>query len=403
MIISLTQMSVSAGALILIAALLRAVFLNRLPKAAFLALWGIALFRLLVPVAVPLRVGSAVSEGTAFAASAAVSQGSGFGLYDVWFAGALAAAVFFAAIYIYSCNRLRFAVLVRGNDFIDRWVAEHKLPVMQSDRVAGPLAAGLVRARIILPLGMDMSNTQLLRHVLTHEYYHIRRFDALWKVLMVCALCIHWWNPAVWLMFVLANRDLELTCDELTLRRLGTETKAAYAYSIIGMAESRRNFTALVYNGFSKNGTVERIESIMKISKKSVASLALAFVLVAALGVGTLSVLAAGSYNEITTTVTVTEVTEDGVTFAREGTAEETALVQRSFQVVIDALNLEEIPDGVTFTTLYEEGITLVRVGMDEDNVQMFIASEDGFDLGSLDFSHDGVYLTVREFSGSEE
>ena len=93
-------------------------------------------------------------------------------------------------------------------------------------------------------------------------------------------------------MFVLANRDLELTCDEAVIHRFGATTKKAYAYMLIGMAEQKGKFAPL-YSGFSKNATQERIVSIMKVKKSSIVSVALAFVLVATLGVGALSVFAA--------------------------------------------------------------------------------------------------------------
>jgi len=94
-----------------------------------------------------------------------------------------------------------------------------------------------------------------------------------------------------WVMFILANRDLEITCDETVLRRFGAETKTAYAYSIIGMAEQRSKFASL-HNSFSKNAAVERIESIMKLKKSSFFSMLLAFVLVATLSIGALTVFA---------------------------------------------------------------------------------------------------------------
>ena len=96
-----------------------------------------------------------------------------------------------------------------------------------------------------------------------HEYVHIQRWDALWKLLFALALCIHWFNPLVWLMFVLANRDLELTCDERVIRHFGAGTKQNYAHSLIRMAEQRSKFAPL-YSGFSKHVAAERIESIMK-------------------------------------------------------------------------------------------------------------------------------------------
>jgi len=92
---------------------------------------------------------------------------------------------------------------------------------MQSDRITTPVAVGIIKPWIILPKFMDLNDTQLLRYVFTHEYYHIRRFDALWKMIFVFALCIHWFNPMVWVMFILACRDIELTCDEMVIRHFG--------------------------------------------------------------------------------------------------------------------------------------------------------------------------------------
>jgi len=81
-------------------------------------------------------------------------------------------------------------------------------------------------------------------------------------------------------MFVLVNRDLEITCDEMVIRHFGAETKTAYAYSIIGMAEQRSKFTPL-YNGFAKNAAEERIVSIMKYKKSTITAIVLAVLLVA--------------------------------------------------------------------------------------------------------------------------
>ena len=128
--------------------------------------------------------------------------------------------------------------------------------------------------------------------MLTHEFHHIKRFDALWKLLLVFAVCIHWFNPLVWVMFILANRDMELICDEMVINHFGAEKKTAYAYSLIGMAEQRKKFTSLLNSGFSKNAAEERIESIMKKSKKSIVSIIVAVVVVVVLAIGTMSAFA---------------------------------------------------------------------------------------------------------------
>ena len=187
---------------------------------------------------------------------------------------------FFSVVYLKSRRDLQFAMRIQDSDFLDNWLSAHKLlrPIMilQSDMIQTPIAAGIFKPRIILPKSMDLNDEQLLHYVLRHEYYHIKRFDALWKLLLVLALCVHWFNPLVWVMFVLANRDLELTCDEKVVRYFGAGTRADYAYALIHMAEKRGKFVSL-YSGFSKNAAEERIESIMKMKKMTFAGIACGF------------------------------------------------------------------------------------------------------------------------------
>ncbi len=89
---------------------------------------------------------------------------------------------------------------------------------------------------------------------------------------MIVVLCAHWFNPLVWIMYVHANRDIELSCDEAVVRLFGESTKAAYARALISMEETRSGLTPLC-NNFSKNAIEERITAIMKIKKTTVFSL----------------------------------------------------------------------------------------------------------------------------------
>ena len=208
----------------------------------------------------------------------------------------ISALLFFAVIYFKNLKTLRFSTLIKDNGFLSEWLANNRLlrpiAIMQSDRIKSPFAAGLIKPRIILPKSLDMNDKQLLNYVLTHEHYHIKRFDAFWKLLLLLAVCVHWFNPMMWIMFVLANRDLELTCDEAVIHRFGATTKKDYAYMLIGLAEQGGKFAPL-YNSFSKNSIEERIVSIMTTKRKSFVSIALAVVIVATLTVGTLTVFAA--------------------------------------------------------------------------------------------------------------
>lgn|GEM_PF-2822160 len=275
---SILQMSISAGILVIAIIIIRAVALNKLPKKRFLVLWGIVLCRLLIPVSIPSRfsfysimngiinhisprtfvsdIGNILpSNGITAGTTGQITTTTPEQVFSItpitiiWIVGMLAAFIFFAVVYFKNYRELRFALPVRDNEFLNEWLAKHRalwpITIMQSDRITTPVAVGMVKPRIILPKPMDIEDKSLLQYVLTHEYYHIKRFDTFWKLLLACALCIHWFNPMVWVMFVLVNRDLELTCDEMVIRHFGVDTKTAYAYSLIGMAEQRNKFAPL--------------------------------------------------------------------------------------------------------------------------------------------------------------
>ena len=297
--ITLVGMSARAGLLILAIMLLRALARSRLPKASFLILWGFALLRMQIPVSFPLRRGllRVLSAGTGSgirgshgakneaarilnelvlqqtAAAGRQSPGAVFpAAAVVWLIG-ISVLLLLCAIWLRKgCSVLRFAVPLDQNAVVDEWRAAHRmrrpLRILQSDRITTPLAIGIMRPCIILPKALSLSNRQTVRYILTHEYCHIRRFDMLWKVLALCTVCVHWFNPLAWVMLVLLNRDLEITCDELVLRRLGAdaEEKKAYAYSLIEMAETRGRLS-LFSSHFSRNAVEERITAMMKHKK----------------------------------------------------------------------------------------------------------------------------------------
>ena len=396
---SILQMSITAGVLVTAIVIIRAVALNRLPKKMFLVLWGLVLVRLLVPVAIPINIAigdivervlpdssaySAVENttpnpmpdfsgvpGITEAPSIAAGQAAEapqaiFGIAPatmIWLAGMVAMVAFFAVIFIKNHRTLRFATLMKDNDFLNKWLAEHRhirpIAIMQSDRIESPFAVGIIKPRIILPKSMDMNDRQILDYVLAHEYFHIKRFDALWKMLLLLAVCIHWFNPLVWLMFLLANRDLELTCDEAVIHRFGATTKKAYAHMLIDMAEQRGKFAPL-YSGISKNAIQERIVSIMKVKKASIISVALAVVLVAVLGIGALSIFATNTnttevdrrYDDTLSTVVI-DLTANDRTTTTTSTINLNPTIQASGPVVSQTLQLGNF-SGISAGTVWE-------------------------------------------------
>lgn len=307
---SLLQMSFLGTVIILLIVVLRAVLINRLPKKTFLILWWIALIRLLVPFSIksvtsiysllqsiysdinPVRTAQTTTflpihgnmpEIANGLSEAMVQRTESISILSViWLAGLLLCFGFFAVSYIKCYREFRFSLPVE-NDILEAWKEKHplkrSLSIRQTETIAAPLSYGVIRPVILMPKNTEWKNIYQLRYVLEHEYVHIRRIDMLTKLIMIAAVCIHWFNPLVWVMYILFNRDLELSCDETVVRRFGMDIKSVYATALISMEEKKSGLTPLC-NSFSKNAIEERIRAIMKIKKTSKFAVIISAVLV---------------------------------------------------------------------------------------------------------------------------
>jgi len=310
MYMSLLQMSFLGTVIILLIVVLRAVLINRLPKKTFLILWWIALIRLLVPFSIksvtsiysllqsiysdinPVRTAQTTTflpihgnmpEIANGLSEAMVQRTESISILRViWLAGLLLCFGFFAVSYIKCYREFRFSLPVE-NDILEAWKEKHplkrSLSIRQTETIAAPLSYGVIRPVILMPKNTEWKNIYQLRYVLEHEYVHIRRLDMLTKLIMIAAVCIHWFNPLVWVMYILFNRDLELSCDETVVRRFGMDIKSVYATALISMEEKKSGLTPLC-NSFSKNAIEERIRAIMKIKKTSKFAVIISAVLV---------------------------------------------------------------------------------------------------------------------------
>ena len=307
---SLLQMSFLGTVIILLIVVLRAVLINRLPKKTFLILWWIALIRLLVPFSIksvtsiysllqsiysdinPVRTAQTTTflpihgnmpEIANGLSEAMVQRTESISILSViWLAGLLLCFGFFAVSYIKCYREFRFSLPVE-NDILEAWKEKHplkrSLSIRQTETIAAPLSYGVIRPVILMPKNTEWKNIYQLRYVLEHEYVHIRRLDMLTKLIMIAAVCIHWFNPLVWVMYILFNRDLELSCDETVVCRFGMDIKSVYATTLISMEEKKSGLTPLC-NSFSKNAIEERIRAIMKIKKTSKFAVIISAVLV---------------------------------------------------------------------------------------------------------------------------
>ena len=306
---SLFQMSVAGGVLILFIVVIRALAIHRLPKTTFLALWMIAALRLLLPFSIPLTfnihigldVFSDVVQELPSGNIASTLPGDSPPSYDIgtavpspatehistfeilWLVGVLLLAIYFSISYFRSMRKFRMSI-PDNTPYIQNWLTTHQIirsiEARSSDLISSPLTYGILHPVILLPKKLDRNDQAALKYVLTHEYVHIRRFDAITKILFAAVLCIHWFNPLVWVMYVLANRDIELSCDAWVIRMMGEKNRSSYALMLIKMEEKRSGMSAL-YSHFGKNAISERIEAIMKFKKTSILACTLALALIA--------------------------------------------------------------------------------------------------------------------------
>ena len=306
---SLFQMSVAGGVLILFIVVIRALAIHRLPKTTFLALWMIAALRLLLPLSIPMpfkihidldvfsdvvqklpsgNIGFPIPGESrhAYDTGAVVSSPAAerISIFVIlWLVGVLLLALYFSISYLRSMRKFRMSV-PDNTPYIREWLNAHQIvrpiEVRSSDLISSPLTYGILHPVILLPKKLDRNDQAALQYVLTHEYVHIRRFDAITKILFAAVLCIHWFNPLVWVMYVLANRDIELSCDAWVIRMMGEKNRSSYALMLIKM-EERRNGMSALWNHFGKNAISERIEAIMKFKKTSILACTLALALIA--------------------------------------------------------------------------------------------------------------------------
>ncbi len=282
--LKIINMSISASWLILAVLILRLV-LKKAPKWVNVLLWGIVAVRLICPLSfesalsliprsetIPLDIEMAakptIDSGVPAINSVVNPVLSSFAppqhvltsanplqiwipiLNIIWLIGVGALLLYTAVSYWRLCRKVDTAVRYKGNIF-------------QSENVSSPFVLGIIKPRIYLPFNM---NGQDLEHVVAHEQAHIRRKDHWWKPLGFLLLTIHWFNPLMWLAYVLLCRDIELACDEKVIKELGNEQRADYMQALVACSVNRRMIAACPL-AFGEVGVKERVKSVMNYKK----------------------------------------------------------------------------------------------------------------------------------------
>ena len=186
----------------------------------------------------------------------------------VWAAG-VAAMLLYTLV---SCLRVRKSVSEAAYQKDNIWLC---------DRISTPFILGVFRPKIYLPSDI---NEQDAEYVIAHEKAHLRRLDHVWKPLGFALLSVYWFNPLMWLSYVLFCRDIELACDERVIKSLGQESKKPYSNALINCSTPKRTVAACPL-AFGETGVKTRIKSVLTYKKPAFWVVAVGALLVAVLAV----------------------------------------------------------------------------------------------------------------------
>lgn len=171
-------------------------------------------------------------------------------LTGIWLFGIAALFLYSAVSYWRLRRKVCEAVILRGN-------------IYQSEKVCSPFVLGIIKPKIYLPYHMD---SREMDHVIAHEQTHIRRKDHWWKPLGFLLLTTHWFNPLMWLSYILLCRDIELACDEKVIKKMSNEQRADYTQALVACSVDRRLIAACPL-AFGEIGVKARVKSVMNYKK----------------------------------------------------------------------------------------------------------------------------------------
>lgn len=280
--LNIVNMSISASFIVLVVLLLRFI-LKKVPKWITVALWGIVAIRLVCPFFIeselslipetewiepPQALVSPITPDTIvidavlgenvtvehpqeepnITVKKSVAASSTISL--IWLAGIFGLLIYTIISYARLNRKIGTAVLCNDN-------------VYQSESVVSPFVLGIIKPKIYLPFNI---NEKDMGYVVAHEKAHIRRGDHLWKPLGFLLLTIHWFNPILWLGYILLCRDIELACDEKVIKELDHDARADYSEALLSCSVNRRMISACPL-AFGEVGVKDRVKSVLNYKK----------------------------------------------------------------------------------------------------------------------------------------
>jgi beta-lactamase regulating signal transducer with metallopeptidase domain len=189
----------------------------------------------------------------------------------LWLIGIVIITIYSILSYTNMKKRLSTSLRIKGN-------------LYESDRIQIPFVMGLIKPKIYIPVGIEYGERD---YIIQHEQIHIQRRDYIIKQAAYIISCFHWFNPLIWIAFFLMSKDMEMSCDEKIIKKLGSRIKKEYSNSLLSLAAGRKNFMR-VFTAFGENNVKSRIKNVLSYKKPTVWIVAAASLLVTAVCIGLL-------------------------------------------------------------------------------------------------------------------
>lgn len=279
--LQILNMSFTASFVIILVLIAR-LFLKKSPKVLSYALWGVVLFRLICPFSfesifslLPAKT-NPISQDIVYEAIPTIDTGipainntvnqllpaatpaASVNPLQLWvFIGSAVWLLGMVILLIYSIvslvklqKRLKNAVHEKDNIYLAEYLDT-------------PFVMGIICPKIYLPISLKEGEK---RYILLHEQMHIKRFDHVGKIVFFFVLCLHWFNPLVWIAFFFSGKDMEMSCDEAVIKQLGSDVKKEYSSSLLTLATGRRIIGGSPL-AFGEGDTKGRIKNVLNYRK----------------------------------------------------------------------------------------------------------------------------------------
>ncbi|MEG0913783.1 MAG: DUF5301 domain-containing protein [Oscillospiraceae bacterium] len=289
------------GSYAIVFVLIARLLLKKAPKIFSYAMWGIVLFRLLCPVSFEsalslMPIGkSPIPQGIIYSTAPQIS--TGMGIVDnsinpvlpipnigdsvnpiqiwlfigavIWIVGMLAMLIYSVAAFVRLKRSLIGAAHLKENIYL-------------ADHISSPFVMGLFKPKIYLPSSLSESEKDF---IVAHELCHLRRFDHVTRIFGFVALSIHWFNPLVWIAFIVSGKDMELSCDEAVMKKMNIDIRTEYSRSLLSFGTVKRMIHATPL-AFGEGDTKNRVKNVLNYKKPAFWVIVVSVIAVVAVGVG---------------------------------------------------------------------------------------------------------------------